>query len=142
MFDIGFSELLLTGFVALLVLGPEKLPGAARTAGIMIGRLKRSFNSIKSEVEREIGADEIRRQLRNDELLQLKQEMKSQIDSAARSVNEPASSTTALNAALDPTPKPDALSQAPSPVEQPPEPSVKSEPDTPFPSQPDSKTRT
>ena len=61
MFGISFSELLLVGLVALLVLGPERLPGAARTAGLWIGRLKRSFNSIKMEVEREIGADDIRR---------------------------------------------------------------------------------
>lgn len=57
MFGISFSELLLVGLVALLVLGPERLPGAARTAGLWIGRLKRSFNSIKMEVEREIGAE-------------------------------------------------------------------------------------
>ena len=57
MFGISFSELLLVGLVALLVLGPERLPGAARTAGLWIGRLKRSFNAIKQEVEREIGAD-------------------------------------------------------------------------------------
>ena len=61
MFGISFSELLLVGLIALLVLGPERLPGAARTAGLWIGRIKRSFNSIKEEVEREIGADEIRR---------------------------------------------------------------------------------
>jgi sec-independent protein translocase protein TatB len=46
MFGISFSELLLVGLVALLVLGPERLPGAARTAGLWIGRLKRSFNAI------------------------------------------------------------------------------------------------
>ena len=57
MFGISFSELLLVGLVALLVLGPERLPGAARTAGLWVGRLKRSFNAIKQEVEREIGAD-------------------------------------------------------------------------------------
>ena len=62
MFDIGFTELLLVGLVALVVLGPERLPGAVRTASLWIGRIKRSFNSIKAEVEREIGADEIRRQ--------------------------------------------------------------------------------
>ena len=61
MFDIGFTELLLVGLVALVVLGPERLPGAVRTAGLWVGRLKRSFNNIKAEVEREIGADEIRR---------------------------------------------------------------------------------
>ena len=74
MFGISFSELLLVGLVALLVLGTERLPGAARTAGLWVGRLKRSFNAIKQEVEREIGADEIRRQLHNEHILSLEQE--------------------------------------------------------------------
>ena len=74
MFGISFSELLLVGLVALVVLGPERLPGAARTAGLWIGRLKRSFNSIKQEVEREIGADEIRRQLHNEHILSMEQD--------------------------------------------------------------------
>jgi len=65
MFGISFSELLLVGLVALLVLGPERLPGAARTAGLWIGRLKRSFNAIKSEVEREIGAADIHSSVHN-----------------------------------------------------------------------------
>ena len=76
MFGISFSELLLVGLVALLVLGPERLPGAARTAGLWIGRLKRSFNAIKQEVEREIGADEIRRPLHNEHILSMEEEAK------------------------------------------------------------------
>lgn len=76
MFDIGFTELLLVGLVALLVLGPERLPGAVRTAGLWIGRIKRSFSAIKTQVEREIGADEIRRQLHNEQILELEREMK------------------------------------------------------------------
>jgi|SRR3990167_8845782 len=76
MFDIGFTELLLIGVVALVVLGPDRLPGAVRTAGLWIGRIKRSFSAIKAEVEREIGADEIRRQLHNEQILELEREMK------------------------------------------------------------------
>jgi len=83
MFDIGFSELLLVGLVALLVFGPERLPGAARTTGLWIGRLKRSFGAIKTEVEREIGADEIRRQLHNERILELEQEMKQSLQPPA-----------------------------------------------------------
>ncbi|WP_040260100.1 Sec-independent protein translocase protein TatB [Pseudomonas massiliensis] len=82
MFGISFSELLLVGLVALLVLGPERLPGAARTAGLWIGRLKRSFNSIKTEIERELGADEIRRQLHNEHILSLEQEARRLMDPA------------------------------------------------------------
>lgn len=83
MFGIGFSELLLVGLVALIVFGPERLPGAARTAGLWIGRLKRSFNTIKQEVERELGADEIRRQLHNEQILEMERELKQSIQPPA-----------------------------------------------------------
>ncbi|GIZ12766.1 Sec-independent protein translocase protein TatB [Pseudomonas sp. NCCP-436] len=87
MFDIGLSELLLVGLVALVVLGPERLPGAVRTAGLWIGRLKRSFQAIKAEVEREIGADEIRRQLHNERILELEREMKAMKQELTATVN-------------------------------------------------------
>jgi sec-independent protein translocase protein TatB len=70
MFSIGFLEILVVGVVALVVLGPEKLPGTIRTVSLWVGRLRRSFNSIKSDIEKEIGADEIRRQLRNEEIME------------------------------------------------------------------------
>lgn len=69
MFDLGFSELLMVGLVALIVIGPERLPVAARTLGLLVGRVKRGISSIREEVEREIGADQIRLQLRNEEIL-------------------------------------------------------------------------
>ncbi|WP_205341249.1 Sec-independent protein translocase protein TatB [Denitrificimonas caeni] len=75
MFDIGFSELILIGVVALLVLGPDRLPGAARVAGLWLGRIKRSFNNIKEDVERELGADEIRRELHNEGILEKERKM-------------------------------------------------------------------
>lgn len=75
MFDIGFTELVLTGIVALLVLGPDRLPGAARVAGLWLGRIKRGFNSIKEDVERELGADEIRRELHNEGILEKERKM-------------------------------------------------------------------
>ena len=87
MFDIGFSELLLVGIVALVVLGPDRLPGAVRTAGLWIGRIKRSFSAIKAEVEREIGADEIRRELHNEQILELEREMKAMKESLNASIS-------------------------------------------------------
>jgi len=69
MFDIGFMELVLISIVALLVVGPEKLPGAIRTGALWVGRAKRSFNQVKADIEREINADEIRRQLHNESIL-------------------------------------------------------------------------
>lgn len=70
MFDIGYSELLLTAIVALLVLGPEKLPGAMRTTGLWFGRIRRSFDRIKLELEAEVGMDELRRQIHNDDIME------------------------------------------------------------------------
>ncbi|MBN6716271.1 Sec-independent protein translocase protein TatB [Pseudomonas capsici] len=111
MFGISFSELLLVGLVALLVLGPERLPGAARTAGLWIGRLKRSFNAIKQEVEREIGADEIRRQLHNEHILSLEEEARkifspySEPEPAAEPQNEPPAAPAQEIGPAEPAPK-------------------------------------
>jgi sec-independent protein translocase protein TatB len=69
MFDIGFMELLLIGIVALLVLGPDKLPGAIRTGALWLGRARRSFNKVKTEIEQQLNTDEIRRQLQNESFL-------------------------------------------------------------------------
>ncbi|WP_442110406.1 Sec-independent protein translocase protein TatB [Pseudomonas sp. NUPR-001] len=103
MFGISFSELLLVGLVALLVLGPERLPGAARTAGLWIGRLKRSFNSIKQEVEREIGADDIRRQLHNEHILSMEQEARRILNPQSVSPEAPAAPV-ANSEAVPPSP--------------------------------------
>ena len=111
MFGISFSELLLVGLVALLVLGPERLPGAARTAGLWIGRLKRSFNAIKQEVEREIGADEIRRQLHNEHILSMEEEAKKIL--APLQPPAPAVPTEPLATPEQPVP---AVPQGPAPI--------------------------
>lgn len=126
MFDIGFTELLLVGLVGLIVLGPERLPGAVRTAGLWIGRAKRSFSNIKAEVEREIGADEIRRQLHNEHILELEKEMKQSIlppspNRSSASSNPP---STSVPGSSTPASNPPAVEAAPAEaaLEHPPEP--------------------
>ncbi|HEY7774050.1 MAG TPA: Sec-independent protein translocase protein TatB [Marinagarivorans sp.] len=69
MFDIGLFELLVVGGVGLVVIGPEKLPGALRTGALWIGRIKRSILETRREIEQQIGADDIRRELRNEEIM-------------------------------------------------------------------------
>jgi len=69
MFDIGFPELVLVSIIALLVIGPDRLPETIRTVALWVGRLKRSLANIKQEIEKEIGADEIRRELHNESIL-------------------------------------------------------------------------
>ena len=61
MFDIGFTELLVIGVVALIVIGPEKLPRMARTAGHLAGRLQRYVADVKADINREIELDELRK---------------------------------------------------------------------------------
>jgi sec-independent protein translocase protein TatB len=65
MFDVGFSELLVIAVVALLVLGPERLPKAARFAGLWARRARAQWNSVKAEFERDLADDELRRTLRD-----------------------------------------------------------------------------
>lgn len=66
MFDVGFFELLLIGMVALLVLGPERLPHAARMAGAFLRKARISWLNLKAEVERELEAEAIRKSVRED----------------------------------------------------------------------------
>lgn len=88
MFDIGLQEIILIGVVALVVLGPEKMPGAVRTVALMIGRLKRSFNALKTEIEKEVGADDIRRQLRNEEIMAKFKHTQAQVQNSISSVKK------------------------------------------------------
>jgi sec-independent protein translocase protein TatB len=61
MFDIGFTELLVIGVVALLVVGPERLPKVARTAGHLLGRFQRYVSTVKSDISREVQLEELRK---------------------------------------------------------------------------------
>ena len=63
MFDVGFSELLMIAVVALLVLGPERLPRAARMAGLWARRARAQWHSIRAELESEMAADDLRRSM-------------------------------------------------------------------------------
>jgi sec-independent protein translocase protein TatB len=80
MFDIGFPELLLVSVIALLVIGPEKLPQTIKTLSLWLGRFKASLSSIKSEIEAEIGADEIRQQIHNESILKELKESKQHLE--------------------------------------------------------------
>ena len=66
MFDIGFWELTIVAVVALLVIGPDKLPGVARTAGKWVGRTRRFVNQVKTDIDREIKQDELRKILEKE----------------------------------------------------------------------------
>ena len=76
MFDIGLLELLLLSIVVLLVVGPKRLPETLRTLGLWIGRMRRSCTRVKAEIEREIGMDDVRRQLHNESITKRPRETK------------------------------------------------------------------
>jgi sec-independent protein translocase protein TatB len=80
MLDIGFTELLLAAVVGLLVIGPEQLPGTIRSLTRWIGTARSGFNKIKDDLEREIGVDEIREQLRGESILASFEQDKEQLE--------------------------------------------------------------
>ena len=88
MFDIGFPELLLISVVALVVIGPEKLPETVRTVALWIGRLKRSLSNIRLELENEIGADEIRQQLHNENIMKELSDTKSELEDIIQNADD------------------------------------------------------
>ncbi len=66
MFDIGFWELGLIAIVALLVIGPDKLPQVARTTGMWVGRLRRFVTNVKADIDRELRQEELRKAIEED----------------------------------------------------------------------------
>ena len=69
MFDIGFSELLIIAVLTLIVMGPERLPETVRTITLWLGRLRQFLSAARTEIEDEVGVDEIRRQLHNEKII-------------------------------------------------------------------------
>lgn len=67
--DIGLQEIVFISVIALIVLGPERLPQAIKTIAIWINRIKRSFNEVKKDLEAEINAEEIKRHIHNENVL-------------------------------------------------------------------------
>lgn len=91
MFEIGFWELVMVGVVALIVVGPERLPGLARTAGLWLGKARRMIADVKSEVDRELHLEEIKQTLRQqanlgevkdltDQVKSLRQDIQAEFD--------------------------------------------------------------
>ncbi len=111
MIEINFGKLVLLALIALIVLGPEKLPKAARMAGALVRRVRGSWDSVRSEVERELQVEEIRRTAR--EAVARMDAAQAELDATVRQVREVAASPSAPAPADDddpPTPVADHLS--------------------------------
>lgn len=118
MFDIGFSELVVIAVVALIVIGPERLPKAARTMGHLFGRLQRYVSDVKADISREVELDELRKL--QQQVQTAAHDFKSGVASAAQGVQSGVRSVEdQLNsAALDPvrTSEPSATAPAGAPA--------------------------
>jgi sec-independent protein translocase protein TatB len=88
MFDIGFSELMVIAVVALIVIGPEKLPKVARTVGHLFGRMQRYVNDVKSDISREMALDDLRKlqSSMQDTVQSIEQSVTAEVKSAEQSV--------------------------------------------------------
>ncbi|WP_192035425.1 Sec-independent protein translocase protein TatB [Halomonas sp. YLGW01] len=110
MFDIGFLELLIIGVVGLLVLGPERLPRAARTAGLWIGKIKRTVSGMQRDISAQLEAEELRQKLDEQQkkldasLNQVKQDVERYAEpdhtETDRASGQPADDRARLDAAL------------------------------------------
>jgi sec-independent protein translocase protein TatB len=114
MFDIGFSELVVIGVVALIVIGPERLPRVARTIGILAGRLQRYVSDVKADINREVELDELRKM--RDSVQQAATDIKNTVDT------EMAKTADELNFAVEGKPEETAAQAAaePAPLPAPP----------------------
>ena len=90
MFDVGFWEILLILVLALVVIGPERLPGAARQAGFWVGKARRYIEGVRTEVEQELDVSEFKRMLHNQEVQinELQQQIKSSVDDVGSEISK------------------------------------------------------
>ena len=90
MFDSGFLEMLIVGIIALIVVGPERLPGVAAKAGKMVGKMKAFVANTKEDIEKEIRADEMRSMLneQREEISELRDMMKNTQSDVTSSLNK------------------------------------------------------
>lgn len=93
MFDIGFSEILVIAVIALIVMGPERPPQALRTFALWFGRIRQQFRTVRTDLENEMGIDDIRRQLHNENILRDLDDAKTDVKNAGedieRAINHP-----------------------------------------------------
>lgn len=101
MFDIGFSELIVIGLVALVVIGPERLPRVARTAGHLLGRLQRYVSDVKSDIQREMQIEDLKKlqQQVAESARQLESNVREQMGSVGADLSKTAAAATAALAA-------------------------------------------
>ncbi|MEJ2175675.1 MAG: Sec-independent protein translocase protein TatB [bacterium] len=114
MFDIGFTELMVVAVVALLVVGPERLPRVARTAGALIGRLQRYVADVKADINREVELEELRKM--KDSVQQAASEFETSMNEDLRKAETDLNRSVADAAA---EPKPETTPEPPAALDKP-----------------------
>lgn len=126
MIEISFGKLVLLALVALIVLGPEKLPGAARTAGALLRRVRTGWDSVRAEVERELEVEEIKRAAREaaaraeaaqNEFKENMQQVRQPVEEAAATLKSVAAPTLVAEEPLPEAQRQLPLGEPPAPTE-------------------------
>lgn len=102
MFDIGVTKLAIVGGIALIVIGPDKLPGLARTVGTLLGRARRYVADVKEEVRRSVDLEELRKM--KDTMESAAQAVQTSIDSSANEVQQTWAQATSIGSEVTPQP--------------------------------------
>lgn len=102
MFDIGVTKLAIVGGIALIVIGPEKLPGLARTVGTLLGRARRYVADVKEEVNRSVDLEQLRKM--KDTMESAAQEVQTSIQSSADEVQQTWTRATSISTEVTPQP--------------------------------------
>jgi sec-independent protein translocase protein TatB len=123
MFDISFTELLIIGVIALVVIGPERLPKVARTIGHLVGRAQRYVSDVKTDIQREVELDELRKL--KDQMQDAAQSVKSSLQNTETAMRQPLeafeqTTMATLNELKSPLGTPDAGVTVDTPLESPP----------------------
>lgn len=111
MFDIGFLELMVVGILGLLILGPERLPKAARTIGLFIGKIRRTMGNIQDDLERQVRTEELKQKLQDPYATFMDEEERAAKEAQEEAQNKAEQEAAAREAAIS---KPAAI-----PAEQP-----------------------
>ena len=131
MFDIGFSEILVIAVIALIVIGPERLPGVARTLGHLFGRMQRYVNDVKADIQREMELEELKKLRKDveDSARSIEDAARSFESSVTKEVNAAQEELRALETLADPAKEPVVQQSEPPPsTAQPAQPSTDSSP--------------
>jgi len=108
MFDFGFWEMFMVVLIALIVVGPERLPGLARTAGFWVGKAKRMITDVKAEIHEELAAEELKKALDEQDLMEDVYEMIEETKQVGQEIKQEVNTATAMPVADDGTKKTDA----------------------------------